>query len=286
MDPSKTISSYKLKHGEELVMLTKWLTPLDDVRMTTEADPISGATEEDNPRAVMSCGHAFTPETLTAHARTYISENLRTEIKCPLSNQGSGDLQCLSNNTWDYRYYIKAAKLDEKELKFFDTKLSRNYIQKNLQIQECPTCKSFVFREDQKLVRVSCVACKLLKKQTFDFCFYCLHQWRSSSMVVCGNEGCSRIKIMNQFLANCETITVDGVSIRGIPDIRACPLDSHPKDHPFVWGHAGGCKHQKCPICEGEFCWICLNPKKNGVWQCGAWDSPCRLARRQTIQEV
>jgi len=266
MDPAKTIGSYDLKSGDDLTMLTKWLTSSDGVRMTTaEPDPIDGTDDEGNPRAVMSCGHAFTPETLTQTARSYISENLRTEIKCPLSTQGSGSLQCKSGTIWPYSDFTKAAKLDEKELKFFDEKINKNYITKSLNIQQCPKCETYVFRDDMKLIRVSCPGCRLAKKQTYEFCFFCLREWKGSS-AQCGYDDCNRVKILNKFLGDCETITVSGVATKGIPALRACPIETHPKDNPIVWGHLAGCKHQKCPTCSGEFCWICLKPKKDGSW--------------------
>jgi hypothetical protein len=284
LDPKSTLKAAGIGDGSTIQLVTKWLDPdVDtDVKLSSVMDPCSSETAEGNPRAEMPCGHAFTPETLTQFARSYISVNLRSEISCPMEKG------CDKKGIIPYKLFVNAAKLTSEERKFFDRKISENFLESRagLNIIKCINCKSFCFLDDPKLVRVACQACELIKKESFEFCSRCLRKWNSSSLTDCGHKDCKTIWVDNlvPLLDKCATKKIGGVAM--VPTFRACPSASHlEKGYPVVLEHKEACKHFKCPVCEVDFCWVCLLPKKDGEWQCGKYDAPCTVAQRQTLND-
>ena len=83
-----------------------------------------------------------------------------------------------------------------------------------------------------------------------------------------------------------------------VPTIRACPkcfcvcwfiyflLESH-QNTIFIQfiKHSDKCKHMKCPECDAEFCFACLQTKKpDGKWPCGQYYNQCPVKGRQQLR--
>ena len=141
-------------------------------------------------------------------------------------------------------------------------------------LQECPGCKSLVERISKTDKRLICTICTKDKGKKFEFCWLCLHEWKSSGTDKCGNEECSgedpRLRILRETSAK-KVVGVD------TPSTRACPKCG------ALITHTQACKHMIC-LCGTNFCFICLKQRDgpNGSWTCGSYNSKCKPAPRQT----
>jgi len=261
----------RLKGGTEK-KLTKDYTRENGIKLTDNPDIITLETDPEEPRAEMPCGHAITAASLTQWARSYITNGLRIDIRCP-NSQGSGATNCAP---WPYTLVRQIAMLTDDECEFFEVKLSKNFIS-TMGCVECPKCRTLCFNPDQKMQQVACEFCRM-KKQNFNFCVKCLKPWESLG------KGCKTCltdpKHVNEILSADFKINV-GQKILNVPKYRSCPRsDLH--QHPVLVEHNGdGCKHLTCPSCHKDFCLVCLTKKTDqNSWptDCGgAWDM-CKKA--------
>ena len=183
----------------------------------------------------------------------------------------------IGNNTycgkeWAYFNIRRLAVLTKEEIKIFETKITDNYLRKACGIQECPKCHSCE-RESTHDRRVICPFCSK-DGNCYEFCWYCLHNWKSTGTAKCGNAECSgedpRLKILRD--APKKTI----VGAKNCPCRRACPSCG------MIIEHTKACKHMVCP-CGQKFCFICLKKAAtSGSYQCGSYNTPCSVAAVQT----
>jgi len=282
LDKQKSLGGNNIRASVEVELLFKWLDPAVDKKVDITDDPDSTTYDSspDNLRAKFACGHSFTPEVLTVQAISLIKENLRTEIPC-IMQKGCGKII-------DYNIFKFAAKLTDEERKFFETKLSSNYMFSNPNVCQCPKCHNYCWRDDVKLAHVQCPYCAKEGKRT-EFCFYCLRAWKGEMRGSdCGNKECKYIEGLEKLLASPDLIKTIG-EVKNVPIYRACPNDEyHTQDdrpYPVIIAHLTACKHMKCTVCDMDFCFICLKPKFEGRWQCGEYFTPCAVARAQKLQQ-
>ncbi|XP_070557718.1 uncharacterized protein [Ptychodera flava] len=243
----------------------------EDVELTDAPDMITWDDDPDNKRAKMSCGHAIGPESLTAYCRSLLSAG-KFRFHCPyISPEGA-----YCGKEWDYIDIRRLAVLTDDEKKEFETEISSNFLRKAQGIQECPKCHSLCERVQKKDRRIVCVLCTNETGKTFEFCWYCLFEWKKKgSITECGNEACSGEDPRLQILFQSVKKTIVGV--RDCPSRRACPSCG------MLIEHEKACKHMVCP-CGQKFCFICLRKPLNGVYLCGSYNSPCEKAPlQQTI---
>lgn len=179
--------------------------------------------------------------------------------------------------------HIIKSELSEDILHQLVERINANYIQQPMNdIRQCGMCKAYCTRDfslpwpgDRN--RVRCVACSRKVGREVDFCWQCGHGWKGGGRVSCGNDECERtIAEKLHILATCPTKSVSYLSGSNCPSIRACPNCGT-----FV-NHKDKCKHMTCPICQLEFCFVCLKCKgEDGKWQCGSFNSECTTAARQ-----
>ena len=230
-------------------------------------------TWDDDPegkRAKMPCGHAISPESLTAYCKSLLSAG-KFIFLCPYVDcQTSSIVRC--NKEWSYIEVRRFAVLTAEEQTEFETKISENYLKKAMGIQECPGCETLCERINKKDKRVICRICTNEKGHRYDFCWHCLHEWKTNGTDKCGNEECSgedhRLRILrearNKYVVGVET-----------PCRRACPQCG------MLIEHVAKCKHMVCR-CGIEFCFICLEVKGDSGWTCGSFNTKCEPAVRQT----
>ena len=235
---------------------------------SNDPDMITWDDDPANERAKMSCGHAITPESLTAYCRSLLSEG-KFQFYCPYAKDG---FHC--NKEWMYIEVRRIAVLTECEQQEFETKISENCLRKSMGIQECPGCQTLCTRKDKKNKRLICSVCTKDKGQRYEFCWICLHEWKSSATDKCGNEECDGEDPRLHILRETPTKIVVGVKT---PSTRACPSCG------ALITHREACKHMVC-LCGTNFCFICLKTRDgpNGSWSCGAYNSKCDPAPRQT----
>ena len=135
----------------------------------------------------------------------------------------------------------------------------------------CPKCGTFSRPRRVETKRVSCENCTSLSGKTFEFCWTCLGEWKTSGNETCGNPNCGSRKGLFEILANCETKKLrNNVEF---PSKRACPNCS------ILIHHFRGCIHMTCRSCSHEFCFICLRK-----YPCGrTLSKPCDVAPHQTV---
>lgn len=233
-------------------------------KQTQDSDIISGEDDPAHPRGLMPCGHAIGPCSLFLHLRTEVYTKARHEIKCPLCPE-----------IWDYPTVRLYAALTDEEKKDFETRLARNYIQKFFKAQQCPKCKTYCERIQRNNPRVVCSICSKSGGR-YEFCWYCLSEWKSGNSTDCGNNACSgsgRLHLLN----NCGTKEIIGVP--NCPRKRACPWCYTLIEH----DHA--CKQMHCKACAKEFCFICLSKRIDGKWSCGGSYTKCAVAPIQQTLE-
>lgn len=141
---------------------------------------------------------------------------------------------------------------------------------------KCPSCESYVEREDLSNLCVKCTICTAVKQKRFQFCWQCLREWRgpAAHSLRCSNEDCVHPDVDK--LAKCTNMRLSYVNNVECPAIRACPTCGLLLEHN---GHA--CKNLLCKRCKLEFCFLCLKLKR----VCNPISGPytvCSVAPRQT----
>lgn len=282
LEIGKRLSDYGMQSESNVFLILRLLggsmtsippeKELDDAVELSEApDMITWDDDPENKRAKMPCGHAITPESLTMFCRSILDAG-RSRFLCPYISQDQPPVYC--GNEWDYIDVRRLAVLTDDEIEEFEKKMSRNYLIKAMGVQECPKCNSMVERSDKKHIRVICPLCtKTGKQAAYEFCWHCLHEWKSSGTTKCGNLVCSGEDRRLRILRNCPRKEIVGVV--GCPTLRACVSCG------MLIEHVRACKHMKCR-CGKEFCFICLKPKETSGWKCGGYNEACTIAPVQT----
>ncbi len=175
------------------------------------------------------------------------------------------------NYEWEYFLVRHVACLSDEDMQSFETRICENYVRRSNGIQKCPGCQVFCMRQDCKNNRVRCILCTKEKGKAFEFCWSCLHEWKIGSSK-CSNPECDGIDPRIRYLRNCPQTTINGVTC---PSLRGCPKCG------ILIQHTQGCKHMICK-CTHNFCFVCLEPKKDGKYPCGSYRDPCSVAPIQT----
>ncbi|CAG2192967.1 unnamed protein product [Mytilus edulis] len=206
------------------------------------------------------------PESLTDFCRHLLS-NGKYEFRCPYTEPS------YCGRIWEFAIIKKLAVLTIDEKEEFETKLALNFLKKSLGIRQCPECKSYCERMNQKDVRVICRLCSRKLGGRFEFCWSCLRKWSTSGTAKCGNSNCSGEDSRKKILTDCPEKVVVGVSC---PAIRACPKCG------LLIEHKEACKQMKCP-CGQKFCFICLKMADGtGRYACRSFNFKCEKAPVQT----
>eukprot|EP01084_Bolivina_argentea_P136950 241207_1 len=163
----------------------------------------------------------------------------------------------------------------------------------------CPSCGAGICRKKRVVCfRIYCCLCKRP-----DRCWHCLQEWNNVGMIDCGNDNCTLIKDINQYLSEFPLfapsylnngITSNNILISGyiklknismkvpkeiidlinvfipqimIPNTRACPMCL------TFMEQIDECKHLTCAGCGGKFCFVCLGKydERNKKWCCNEW---------------
>ncbi|XP_026208886.1 ankyrin repeat and IBR domain-containing protein 1-like [Anabas testudineus] len=211
-----------------------------------------------SPRALMSCGHAVTPTSLTNWCLRLLDEGESTFV--------CGQTGC--NVEWPYEEVCKMALLTHKEKRHFEKTMAFNAARGYT--KSCPGCTSSVVRTNQSDLRVHCTVCSANKGRSYDFCWQCLREWKGPAPRSdhCDNDGCTNESLKT--LTTCPEITFKSrENATRCPSIRACPTCGILLQHDNTM-----CKNVRCPRCKMEFCFVCLK------LTCFSWCS-C-VAPRQT----
>ncbi|KAL5010895.1 hypothetical protein ScPMuIL_013200 [Solemya velum] len=232
---------------------------------------------DDDPRYLMPCGHAITPDSLYAYCWSEL-QNRKNKLKCPAIKEGS-ITKC--GTTWEFVDVVRGACLSDDEMNLFCSFLNHNWLAKAERIQLCPVCGEAIKKSNCGNTRMKCIYCRNLGR-TGTFCFVCLQPWRTGSRKdYCGNRSCKgSVENMLSVLENCQRKSIVGV--RGCPVVRACPGCRFVLEH--TSSGEGGCKHMVCTSCNTKFCFICLKIKTDELyWPCGGAFEQCQVAPIQKL---
>ena len=254
LEDLRSLSCYGIKDCDE-IEIEKHYDPFRDfgIKFTDAPDAILG---ENNGqlRALLSCGHAVDPNSLTAYCRSLIDQG-HFKLVCP--GLVDGNKKC--NKKLEYTEIRKLALLNDSEMDFFERKLSELAAAEFVDFKECPKCRSFVEREDLTNLRVYCNICKGIGKKTYEFCWQCEKEWTVPKIKA--SDTCGRDKCENQDLAALRQaiyINLNDVdNLQPVPSIRSCPTCGKLSEHDRT-----NCKTVICPRCKIEFCFACLKTKK------------------------
>ena len=253
------------------------LTDFSLMFTTKVPDAITGMSDpEDQPRVIMSCGHAVDPNTLTAWCRSLLDQH-EFDFYCPaiVSLETNKTKQC--KKVWEYTEVRKIALLNEAEQQYFESKMSEYAAQQYCDMKECPGCRSFVERRDLMNLRVHCMICTKKKGRNYDFCWNCDREWSgpTNSATKCANASCQHPSI--PAIKKAPVIKLNG---KDVPSRRACPTCGAVVEHSQI-----GCKFMTCPRCKKEFCFLCLELKSQCLASApSSWFGTCKkdVAPRQT----
>ncbi|XP_053272341.1 uncharacterized protein si:ch211-212k18.15 [Pleuronectes platessa] len=245
---------------------------LELVDKKDDLDPFS--SEDGDLRAVMSCGHAVSPESLTESCRSQLDQGIY-KFRCQALGEGTN----LCNKQWSYKEVRRLADLSVSEMRHFEETMARLVAADFCDIQACPQCNTYVERKDLSNLCVQCTICTADQKMTYLFCWQCLRKWngRAPRSDRCNNDGCANQDL--QLLQTCPTITLPDVEgVTSCPSVRACPTCGMKVEH-----NQQHCKNIHCPRCQVPFCFLCLKLKL----ECSKTSSPYEiclggLAPRQT----
>ncbi len=140
-------------------------------------------------------------------------------------------------------------------------------------LSKCPSCGSYVEREDLSNLCVRCTICTSVKNTTFQFCWQCMREWKGAALR-CSYEDCVNPDVDK--LAKCTNTKLSYVNNVECPAIRACPTCGLLLEHNGI-----ACKNLMCKRCKVEFCFLCLKLKR----VCNPISGPytvCSVAPRQT----
>lgn len=157
-------------------------------------------------RAILSCGHACDPNSLTHWCRNLLEDG-KCEFVCPALNDK--DTPC--SREWSYDEVRRLGMLTAEEMESFESKLNENRLKSaGARYRQCPDCSSFVERDsddesDHHDLRTECIVCKsVLKRSDYIFCWQCEQPCISGVRVLRGT--CGRLDCRNKdldVLANC-----------------------------------------------------------------------------------
>ncbi|XP_011605037.1 probable E3 ubiquitin-protein ligase ARI7 [Takifugu rubripes] len=226
-------------------------------------------------RAEMSCGHAVTPESLTAWCRSLLDQG-QYKFRCPALKEGTVQ-KC--DAVWSYQEVRRLAVLTVEEMQHFEETSARLAAREYCEYKSCPGCKTYVERKDLDNLNVLCLICKADKKKLFHFCWQCMNPWKGPAPRSdhCDNQGCINHDL--QLLMNCTTTSLPQVmGVDACPSIRVCPTCGQKVEH-----NKTGCKNIICPRCQVEFCFVCLKLTKTCL-KTSTHFKPCSdgVAPRQT----
>ncbi|XP_063048609.1 uncharacterized protein DDB_G0292642 [Engraulis encrasicolus] len=219
------------------------------LKFVDRPDEITGDDDRDTLRAEMSCGHAVTPQSLTAWCRSLLDQG-QYKFTCPALEEGT--LQRCGAE-WPYTEIRRLAVLNAQEQAHFEETMVMLAVAEHCEYKECPGCKSFVERLDLTNLSVHCKICTADNGRAFQFCWQCEQTWKGPAprSDKCNNEGCKNIDV--ERLANCRKITLPQVRNVECPSLRACPTCGNIVEHDTT-----GCKNLICNRCQVEFCFVCL----------------------------
>ncbi|XP_072542896.1 uncharacterized protein [Salminus brasiliensis] len=241
------------------------------LRFVPRPDDITLDDDPDNLRAEMSCGHAVTPQSLTAWCRSLLDQG-QYKFKCPALKDGTTK-KCEA--VWPYVEVRRMALLTQEEQSHFEETMAVLAAAEYCEYNSCPGCKTFVEREVLTNLCVHCIICTAVTGKTYHFCWQCLREWKGPGPRSdrCDNNGCVNPLLEN--LLKCREITLPQVQNIKVPSMRACPTCGNVVEHDKT-----GCKNIICNRCQIEFCFSCL--KLSAV--CKSFFTPCLggVAPRQT----
>lgn len=226
---------------------------------TYEDDIFGNSSNNGETFIKMNCGHIVSKKGLFDYLLYFLSETKTFSLYCP-------EATCLK--PWDYETCQQICMLSKSEKNKLEEKFSRNFIELNIRMKECPKCGFYLQKKDIFQKKTKCMNCK------YFFCWCCFKEWVNSEngnkcSVDCGID----LALLKIFLKTKKQIG----KVAGVPQMRCCPKCLE------LIEHSEACKHVTCKRCSTNFCFVCLKSQMNGVWQCGNYSDPCEIAPRQPI---
>nr|XP_023692244.1 E3 ubiquitin-protein ligase HEL1-like [Paramormyrops kingsleyae] len=239
-------NSDKMTTQQELKRYNPWDRTL---KFVNRRDDITLDDDPETLRAEMSCGHAVSPESLTAWCQSLLDKG-QYKFTCPALKDG-GNQKC--GKEWPYQEVRKMAVLTDSEQRHFEERMAALAAANFHEYKSCPKCQSFVEREDLTNLNVHCTVCTAERGRTYEFCWQCLRQWKGPGPRSdrCNNKGCTNKDL--DLLKKCSMTILPEVENVQCPSTRACPTCGVLIEH-----DKSGCKNIICSRCQKEFCFVCL----------------------------
>ncbi|KAF4119179.1 hypothetical protein G5714_001230 [Onychostoma macrolepis] len=119
---------------------------------------------------------------------------------------------------WPYSEVRRLAVFSDSERAHFEENMALLAAAEFCEFKSCPSCESYVEREDLSNLGVKCTICT--KNTCYQFCWQCMREWKGAALY-CGYDDCVNPDIDK--LAKCRNVTLPSVHNVECPAIRACP---------------------------------------------------------------
>jgi len=248
-----------IKYGDEKIRKLDTSNPL--IKITSQLDCITGEDSDEEPRAIMSCGHAFTAITMYTYIQHCFQNDFsHYEFFCPVKN---------CRKLWDWDVVACVGDVTDDEFNKFSNLIEERQFKKGL-IKICPHCRINIDRPQE--LNQNCVQC-ICKGP--NFCYTCLKKWNHSGLQICGNVDCETHTIEDN-IKSCKPVSTTGyLDDQTMPQMRACPKCL------TIITYEKNCKRVVCPRkdCSYDFCFACLTK-----WPCSSgYNKVCKAAPKQEL---
>jgi len=143
-----------------------------------------------SPSLKMPCGHLYCPDCVVDHSQYEANDRTKTEIICS---------EDTCKKEWKLSTIQRYGSMSDNEIDVLRNKLSRNFIDRDPEIRECPGCGRYCERIDNEESKIYCELCAR-ENRTEEYCFHCSRPWKNpTSTINCGNSNC---KIGPEFTLN------------------------------------------------------------------------------------
>ena len=217
----------------------------------------------------MQCGHYI--------CQTDVLENARHQIK-----SRSHKITCAQcTEIIDLDHLMKVDVLSDEIKRQLTKEIS---VLNAKEMQQCPSCWTYLEREDTKTNRTQCPKCSKPGKP-YHFCWICYKVWKNpGSSGSCGNKDCGMVNF--ELLKKTPMkVFPRSVGITSAPSYRACPGCY------TIIEHVSGCSEMTCKKCSKVFCFICLRNRRGSSNICvtpNTWgnQTKCAAAPIQDLEKT
>ncbi|KAG7330261.1 hypothetical protein KOW79_006483 [Hemibagrus wyckioides] len=191
------------------------------LRFVDRPDDILLDDDPNTQRIEMPCGHAVTPQSLTAYCRSLLDQG-QYKFLCPALKNGTNN-KCGAE--WKYVEVRRIALLTEEEQNHFEKTMAELAAAMYCEYNSCPGCSSYIERQKLTNLCVRCTICTAESGKCYEFCWQCLKTWKGPAprSDKCENDSCVNLKL--EKLLKCKDTILPELSITTVRALQCLGED-------------------------------------------------------------